>query len=175
MGAAGAALNDRFDGLGAGMVGASDGKVSVGQDSKGGKRRRLRPLFSCPSLPSFAGINGPRTLDKVVFSSSQTNRNKILVRHCRIQNDVRFFRCCSNPINQPRSLSPFPLSSADVLDSVLFRVGLLAALRSKSLDGDAIGVMVTASHNPEKVRSLSPGPTRTPPHNTPSMNHRTTA
>ncbi|RXW20618.1 hypothetical protein EST38_g5224 [Candolleomyces aberdarensis] len=36
-----------------------------------------------------------------------------------------------------------------VLDSVLFRVGILAALRSKKLDGKTIGVMITASHNPE--------------------------
>ncbi|THV07732.1 phosphoacetylglucosamine mutase [Dendrothele bispora CBS 962.96] len=36
-----------------------------------------------------------------------------------------------------------------LLDSVLFRVGILAALRSKRLDGKTIGVMVTASHNPE--------------------------
>ncbi|GAA5988787.1 hypothetical protein JCM10908_006171 [Rhodotorula pacifica] len=39
---------------------------------------------------------------------------------------------------------------ADILDSVMFRVGLLAVLRSKNLRGKAIGVMVTASHNPEK-------------------------
>ncbi|GAA5866710.1 hypothetical protein JCM1840_002437 [Sporobolomyces johnsonii] len=39
---------------------------------------------------------------------------------------------------------------ADVLDSVLYRVGLLAALRSKNLGGKTIGVMVTASHNPER-------------------------
>lgn len=32
---------------------------------------------------------------------------------------------------------------------MLFRVGILAALRSKKLDGKTIGVMVTASHNPE--------------------------
>ncbi|KAF9480987.1 phosphoacetylglucosamine mutase [Pholiota conissans] len=36
------------------------------------------------------------------------------------------------------------------LDSVLFRVGILAGLRSKRLDGRTIGVMVTASHNPEQ-------------------------
>ncbi|PPR05709.1 hypothetical protein CVT26_008950 [Gymnopilus dilepis] len=36
------------------------------------------------------------------------------------------------------------------LDSVVFRVGLLAGLRSKKLDGRTIGVMVTASHNPEQ-------------------------
>lgn len=40
---------------------------------------------------------------------------------------------------------------ADKLDSVLFRVGLLAGLRSKKQDGKTIGVMVTASHNPEQV------------------------
>ncbi|PBK70302.1 phosphoacetylglucosamine mutase [Armillaria solidipes] len=38
---------------------------------------------------------------------------------------------------------------ASVLDSVLFRVGIIAALRSKKLDGRTVGVMVTASHNPE--------------------------
>ncbi|KAI0734442.1 phosphoacetylglucosamine mutase [Fomitopsis betulina] len=37
----------------------------------------------------------------------------------------------------------------DVLDSVMFRVGVLAGLRSRKLDGKTIGVMVTASHNPE--------------------------
>jgi phosphomannomutase len=35
--------------------------------------------------------------------------------------------------------------------SVLFRVGILAGLRSKKLDGKTIGVMVTASHNPEEL------------------------
>lgn len=30
----------------------------------------------------------------------------------------------------------------------MFRVGLLAALRSKKLNGQIIGVMITASHNP---------------------------
>ncbi|KAL8287416.1 hypothetical protein RQP46_003274 [Phenoliferia psychrophenolica] len=41
-------------------------------------------------------------------------------------------------------------TTASVLDSVLYRVGLLAALRSKHQDGKVIGVMVTASHNPEQ-------------------------
>ena len=41
-----------------------------------------------------------------------------------------------------------------MLDSVLFRVGILAALRSKRLDGKTIGVMVTASHNPEPVQCI---------------------
>lgn len=35
-----------------------------------------------------------------------------------------------------------------LLDSVVYRVGLLAALRSKKLNGQTIGVMITASHNP---------------------------
>jgi hypothetical protein len=39
-------------------------------------------------------------------------------------------------------------SSRDVLDSVLTRVGLIAALRSRKLNGKWIGVMITASHNP---------------------------
>lgn len=37
---------------------------------------------------------------------------------------------------------------ADLLDGVSFRVGLLSALRSRKLNGQAIGVMITASHNP---------------------------
>jgi len=49
----------------------------------------------------------------------------------------------------------FSLSSGSTLDSVLFRVGVLAALRSKKLDSRTIGVMVTASHNPEQVRGLA--------------------
>lgn len=42
--------------------------------------------------------------------------------------------------------------SGENLESVMFRVGILAGLRSKRLDGRTIGVMVTASHNPEAVR-----------------------
>lgn len=33
----------------------------------------------------------------------------------------------------------------------MFRVGLLAVLRSKKKDGQVIGVMITASHNPVEV------------------------
>lgn len=40
------------------------------------------------------------------------------------------------------------LSGSNLLDSVVFRVGLLAALRSRKLSGQTIGVMITASHNP---------------------------
>lgn len=39
-------------------------------------------------------------------------------------------------------------TGANTLDSVVFVVGLLASLRSKYLDGQTIGVMITASHNP---------------------------
>lgn len=41
--------------------------------------------------------------------------------------------------------------SGERLPSVIFRVGLLAVLRSQRLNGATIGVMVTASHNPEPV------------------------
>ncbi|QKX57311.1 uncharacterized protein TRUGW13939_04423 [Talaromyces rugulosus] len=37
---------------------------------------------------------------------------------------------------------------ADLLNTVVFAVGLLAGLRSKKLNGQWIGVMITASHNP---------------------------
>ncbi|KAK3941506.1 N-acetylglucosamine-phosphate mutase [Diplogelasinospora grovesii] len=37
---------------------------------------------------------------------------------------------------------------ASLLEGITFRVGLLAALRSRKLNSQAIGVMVTASHNP---------------------------
>ncbi|KAJ3215144.1 Phosphoacetylglucosamine Mutase [Dinochytrium kinnereticum] len=39
---------------------------------------------------------------------------------------------------------------ASLMDSVVFNVGLLAALRSKAHKGKVIGVMITASHNPAK-------------------------
>ncbi|KAJ3391055.1 Phosphoacetylglucosamine Mutase [Entophlyctis sp. JEL0112] len=38
---------------------------------------------------------------------------------------------------------------ASLLDPVVFAVGLLAVLRSKSHRGSTVGVMITASHNPE--------------------------
>ena len=38
---------------------------------------------------------------------------------------------------------------AELLDSTFFRMGALAALRSRSRGGLAVGLMVTASHNPE--------------------------
>ncbi|XP_030375424.1 phosphoacetylglucosamine mutase [Scaptodrosophila lebanonensis] len=38
---------------------------------------------------------------------------------------------------------------AEFLDSVMFRMGVLATLRSRFRGGSVIGVMITASHNPE--------------------------
>ena len=37
---------------------------------------------------------------------------------------------------------------ANLLASVVFRVALLASLRSRKLNGQIVGVMITASHNP---------------------------
>lgn len=38
-----------------------------------------------------------------------------------------------------------------VLESVCYRIALISALRSKRLGGKTVGLMVTASHNPEEV------------------------
>jgi len=40
-------------------------------------------------------------------------------------------------------------TKADLLDHVMYRMGLLAVLRSWAKQGQTIGVMITASHNPE--------------------------
>jgi phosphoacetylglucosamine mutase len=40
-------------------------------------------------------------------------------------------------------------AKAELLDSTFFRMGALAALRSRCRGGLAVGLMVTASHNPE--------------------------
>ena len=47
---------------------------------------------------------------------------------------IKWLTCCITP--------------SSLLDSVVLRVGLLAALRSKRFNGQIIGVMITASHNP---------------------------
>uniref|UniRef100_A0A7S4USW1 Phosphoacetylglucosamine mutase n=1 Tax=Alexandrium monilatum TaxID=311494 RepID=A0A7S4USW1_9DINO len=41
-------------------------------------------------------------------------------------------------------------AAAGCLDHVFYRMGILAAIRSKALGGRVVGVMVTASHNPER-------------------------
>ena len=38
-----------------------------------------------------------------------------------------------------------------ILESVCYRIALISALRSKRLGGKTVGLMVTASHNPEEV------------------------
>lgn len=40
-------------------------------------------------------------------------------------------------------------TKAELLDSTCFRIGLIGALRSMALGGQVVGLMVTASHNPE--------------------------
>jgi phosphoacetylglucosamine mutase len=42
--------------------------------------------------------------------------------------------------------------SGDRLESVVFRVAILAALRSMKHNSHAIGIMITASHNPAQVQ-----------------------
>ena len=52
------------------------------------------------------------------------------------------------PVDYIEDITDVADDCSDVLDSVLTRVGLIAALRSRALKGKWIGVMITASHNP---------------------------
>lgn len=40
------------------------------------------------------------------------------------------------------------------MESVCYRIALISALRSKKLGGKTVGLMVTASHNPEEVSGV---------------------
>ncbi|CAO1636660.1 unnamed protein product [Parajaminaea phylloscopi] len=42
----------------------------------------------------------------------------------------------------------------DILESACYRIALISALRSKKLGGKTVGLMVTASHNPEQDNGL---------------------
>lgn len=56
----------------------------------------------------------------------------------------------NSPLYLSLFLSLFPLSRrATKLEYVMYRMGLLATLRSRAKNGQTIGVMITASHNPE--------------------------
>lgn len=59
-----------------------------------------------------------------------------------LESRIRIFSCASFMLT-------VCTHSASLLPPVMFRVGLVAVLRSMRFRGQAVGVMITASHNPE--------------------------
>ena len=102
---------------------------------------RIDSLFKMDMSRRRSSVSVPPARDEAVWSSLQASIAQASETHPR-------------PTNLA---SPFTYGTAGFrmdaskLDSVVFRVGLLAALRSKKLEGRMIGVMITASHNPAKV------------------------
>ena len=62
---------------------------------------------------------------------------------------------------KPASLAEYSYGTAgfrydaSLLPCVFVRMGIFSALRSASLGGEEVGVMITASHNPEPSRCVS--------------------
>jgi phosphoacetylglucosamine mutase len=88
-------------------------------------------------------------LKKIMIQNKQAQMYKNFLDHI-----VIFFICYLSFAHTTYELNVFFKSfffsySADNLEYVMYRMGLLAALRSRSQYGRVIGVMITASHNPE--------------------------
>ena len=106
-----------------------------------GVRRALKYHHVCLG-PILRG-NRPRRK-----KASEALRNLICLWHGRVPYKVRLPTNCYDFARELMGCR------GEVLDSVLYRTGLLAALRSKAKGGQVIGVMITASHNPAEVGTL---------------------
>jgi len=111
----------------------------------------LRNIDSCP-LIKVASHECTRSVLRVnctqLKEASKARRHHIHLRYSWIPHKVTPY------LN--RNVTYF--SRAQTLDSVLYRTGLLAALRSKAKGSQIIGVMITASHNPAEVPNPLPRP-----------------
>lgn len=105
--------------------------------------RPQRPL-AIPDHPTCHLFPSRQSLSSQIFTPSQATCGINMGRQASGP-------CTSNSREEHITELNRLLRRGSVLDSVLFRVGVLAGLRSKKLDGKTVGVMVTASHNPEDV------------------------
>ena len=48
----------------------------------------------------------------------------------------------------------FSVSSGLFIDSIAFRMGIIAAIRSRSMQSQAVGIMITGSHNPSEDNGI---------------------